>query len=154
MGPIGVLLCISVWGIVIAVYDAFRRRVPNAMLLLALIPALLALAFNGRGLLGVGTGSSIVGLIVAGALTLPGYLLGQMGAGDVKLAAVLGLIAGYSAALSSLLISALILGGMGLTALILRKLLRRDWRKMPAAGALVGGFLGYFWHLRLAGLGA
>lgn len=144
-----ILVAISLWALAIAASDVLRRKVPNTLLLLALVPALLALALNGQGLLGTTVGASSAGLLVAAALTLPGYVMNQMGAGDVKLAAVLGLLGGLGSLQWWLLFAALILGVMGLVAIILRRVLNRDWRKMPAGVALVAGFLGYFWWTRL-----
>lgn len=127
---------LAVWALVIAWWDWRYRRIPNWALILVLVPASLALAFNGQGLLGAGLLASLAGFAMA-ALLLPGYALGQMGAGDVKLFATLGLLQGGWMAVDLLLLSAL---GVGALALGWR-LLRPAQQRLPAASAFVAAFL-------------
>lgn len=119
-----------------AVWDARSRRIPNGLLLLALIPAALALLVNGQGLLGAGVAASIIGLSLSGLL-LPGYALGLMGAGDVKFSASIGLMLGGWAALDALLLAALLLGALALG----WRLLRPQQTRMPAAAAFAAAFI-------------
>jgi prepilin peptidase CpaA len=74
-----------------AAIDLRVRRVPNA-LTLTLATAGVALAATGLGRLGVA--AAIAGWWVGLAIMLPGYLLGGMGGGDVKLMAAVGAFLG------------------------------------------------------------
>lgn len=103
-------LVVAGWALAIAAYDLRRQRIPNAALLLGLIPAVLALLVNDRGLLQATPLSSVAGLVLALCLLLPGYGLGRMGAGDVKFAACLGLLLGLGRTADMLLIAGVCLG--------------------------------------------
>ncbi|MGH8460212.1 MAG: prepilin peptidase [Stenotrophobium sp.] len=132
---------LGIWACVIAGYDWRQHRIPNVGLLLVLVPALLALAINSKGLLGVAVWPSVEGLLLAGIL-LPGYVLGRMGAGDVKFAGCLGLLLGPWATVKMLLVFAI---ALGLVSLVM--LLHTRWsddsrtRRIAAAPALVLGFM-------------
>jgi prepilin peptidase CpaA len=104
------------WAMAVAWDDLRHRRVPNTLLLLMLVPAVLALAINGQGLLGAGVGSSMVGLLVAGLSGLPGYVMGYSGAGDVKLAGFLGLLLGFGGAVEMVLVASVLFGATSLLA--------------------------------------
>lgn len=112
MPPTAAGYALGAWAGAVAWIDFRHRRVPNVLLLLMLVPALLALGINRSGLLGVDILPSIAGMLVAGIPLLPGYALGQMGAGDVKFAGSLGLLLGPGAALEMLLIAAALLGAV------------------------------------------
>ena len=101
---------LGVWAGAVAWSDLRQRRVPNVLLILMLVPAVLAVAINGQGLLGKGVLASMAGMLVAGLPLLPGYASGQMGAGDVKFAACLGWLLGPAGAVELLLVSALLIG--------------------------------------------
>lgn len=129
------------WACIIAGYDWRQRRIPNVGLVLVLVPALLTLVVNGKGLLGVELWPSLAGMLVAGVL-LPGYALGHMGAGDVKFAGCLGLLLGPWATVKMLLVFAIALGLVSLV-----QLLNARWsaesrsKRIAAAPALVLGFV-------------
>lgn len=101
---------LACWAAAIAWNDWRSHRVPNAALVLVLVPAVLALVVNGKGLLDVAVLPSLMGLFLAGAILLPGYAMGKMGAGDVKFAACIGLLLGPLAAVQVLLMFAITLG--------------------------------------------
>lgn len=73
--------------------DLYRRRLPNPLVaLLACAAALWAAQIPG------GPGAAALGALAGAGLYLPGHLRGGIGAGDVKLAAVVGaLTAPYGA---------------------------------------------------------
>lgn len=125
----------------IAGYDWRQHRIPNVGLLLLLVPASLALVVDGKGLLGIAVWPSVAGMLMAGIL-LPGYVLGRMGAGDVKFAGCLGLLLGPWATVKMLLVFAI---ALGLVSLVM--LLHARWsaesrtRRIAAAPALVLGFI-------------
>ncbi|SEQ57021.1 prepilin peptidase CpaA [Solimonas aquatica] len=105
-----IVFWIGLWAALIAIYDWRRQRIANAALIVMLVPALLALFWNGKGLLGAGPGSSLCGMLLAFVVTLPAYPPRVLGAGDVKFAAVLGLLLGLQRTLEMLLWAALLLG--------------------------------------------
>jgi prepilin peptidase CpaA len=88
--------------------DLQYRRIPNALTLPAVV---VALCLHGATHAGPGLLLSFVGMLVAAALVLPGYVLGFTGAGDVKLLAAVGALLAFPAALFAALLS-LILGGV------------------------------------------
>src|SRR5262245_15784803 len=101
----GVVLLV---GVVACAYDLRTRRIPN---FLTFGGAALALAYS-TWLAGVYGGmTSIAGWLVGAGLFLPMFVLGGMGAGDVKLAACVGAWLGPKTALWVALYSA-IAGGI------------------------------------------
>lgn len=135
-----IVAALLIWATAIAVTDWRVRKVPNLLLLLALLPAVMVLPWCGEGLLGATPVVSLAGLLCGILLALPGYFLGQFGAGDVKLSAVLGLLLGQPAILSALLLAAILLGAM---AAVVRLRTGADAARkirLPAAIALSGGF--------------
>ena len=132
---------LGIWACAIAGYDWYQHRIPNAGLLLLLIPASLVLVMNGKGLLGVAVWPSVAGLLMAGIL-LPGYVLGRMGAGDVKFAGCLGLLLGPWATVKMLLVFAITLGLVSALMLLHTRGSAESRRhRIAAAPALVLGFL-------------
>ncbi|HUP91896.1 MAG TPA: prepilin peptidase [Solimonas sp.] len=105
-----VSLVLGGWAGAIAWSDWASRRIPNAALVLLLVPAALALAINGQGLLGQGVWSSLGGMALAFGALLPGYVSGRLGAGDVKFAACLGLLLGLACTVEMLLAIAIAQG--------------------------------------------
>jgi len=132
-----ILLPVGLWAAGIALYDWRQQRVPNAALILMLVPALLALLLQPQGLLGAGRVSAVLGMLAAFALSLPGYGRG-LGAGDVKFAAVLGLLLGGWRALEMLLLAAVLLG---LSAAVVAYWRRSLQARFPAAPALSLAFV-------------
>jgi prepilin peptidase CpaA len=73
-----------------------------------------------------GLADSLLGLLVAGGILLPGWLLGWMGAGDVKLMAAVGAWLGFTLGVFAAL-AALIAGGViALFVAVRRGVLRRS----------------------------
>lgn len=140
LGQGATVAALLIWATAIAVTDWRLRKVPNLLLLVALLPAGLVLAWRGEGLLGAAPVASLTGLLCGLLLTLPGYLLGQFGAGDVKLSAVLGLLLGQPAILSTLLLAAILLGAMALVTRLSAGAEAARKIRLPAAIALSGGF--------------
>lgn len=118
-------------------WDWRLRRVPNAALVIALVAGLALLLTTGRGPLAAGWGDSLAGLALAVGCWLPGYLLRQLGAGDVKFAACIGLLLGAAAAFEAMLLAAAVLGAMSVTA----RMMSRPDARLPAAVALCAGML-------------
>jgi len=129
-----------IWAASIAVIDWRHRKVPNLWLLMALLPTLLLMLWQGAGPLGAGAKSSAAGFAAGLGLALPGYWASRLGAGDVKLAAVMGLLLGWPLVLWSLLAAALMLGALSLAAVAHLGLANARGLRLPAAIALAGGF--------------
>jgi prepilin peptidase CpaA len=83
------LFCVAILG-----YDILCRRVPNPLLLLAIVLQTSALLIFGCGLGGLTPMQSLLGFALAFVAFFPLHMLGAMGAGDVKVFAVLGLLLG------------------------------------------------------------
>lgn len=98
------------WALLVCVIDLKWRRIPNPLLLLALLPGVGTLVMDGQGLLDESWLSSILGATVALLLWAPGYFLRQMAAGDVKLAFVCGGLLGWPAVVEWSLLSGILLG--------------------------------------------
>lgn len=128
------------WSLAIAVIDWRERRVPNALLLLLLVPAIVLLILQVDGLLAATWPASLLGLAAGFAVTLPGYWAGKLGAGDVKLAAVLGFVQGWPQVAWTLLAAALMLGAMSLAVVTHYGLANARLVRIPGAVALAGGF--------------
>lgn len=129
------------WALLIAVADWRWRKVPNSLLLALLLPALVMLLLNGQGLQSAAWWPSLLGAAMALVVTLPGYLVSKLGAGDVKLAIVMGLVQGWPLAAYTLMASALLLGSMALLMVLHFGFANARTVRMPAAIAFVGGFI-------------
>lgn len=134
-----VTVVLSAWAAIISWYDWKQRRVPNLALVLVLVPAVLALILQPQGLLGAARWSSLAGMALGFALTLPGYVLKRFGAGDVKFAAVLGLLLGAARGLEMVLWSSILMGLVAAGLYYLSAAHRSH--KFPAAPMLAAGFI-------------
>lgn len=135
-----VIAALLVWSLAIAVMDWRKRRVPNLLLLALFLPALAVLALTGVGLQGAAWQASLLGLVAGLVMTLPGYALSKLGAGDVKLAAVTGFVLGWPGVAWMLLASAFVLFVMSIGVLIALGFGKAKTARIPAAVALSGGF--------------
>lgn len=143
------LAALSLLMLMVVESDVREHRIPNVMLLLALVTGLALNAVgpaNGRAGLfshfpgALGAGTALLGVLVGLALFLPLYLLRAMGAGDVKLLAALGAFVGPVEVIS-LALSILVAGGL---LAVLRMLWARKSRLVLnnvklALGSLGGG---------------
>lgn len=132
---------VAAWAAIIAIWDLRQRRVPNLALLPALLLLVAGFALDGRTPFGADWRSSLAGGLIATLLLLPGYALRKLGAGDVKMAALLGAFAGWAATIEILLFAGLTLGLMAFGAAMAGK---REAR-LPAAVALAAGLYIEWW---------
>ncbi|WP_248732305.1 prepilin peptidase [Pseudomonas sp. MWU13-2517] len=82
---------VLVWLGLCAVQDARQRLLANRLTLGAALLALIYLLCRGNTWLGSPAGQGLLAFALALLLTLPGYALGRLGAGDVKLLGALAL---------------------------------------------------------------
>jgi prepilin peptidase CpaA len=116
---------------VAAILDLRTHRIPNWLTL----PALLLGFILRFALLGPpGVLSGLLGLLVGAGLFLLPYMLGGMGAGDVKLMAVVGAFLGPAGALWAVLFTGVAGGVLAVTWALLRG---RFGRTLARAGALL-----------------
>jgi Flp pilus assembly protein protease CpaA len=137
------------WALAVAAFDIAQRRVPNLLLAALLVPAVVTLLSVHHGLLGAGITQSLIGLGIGAAPLLAGHLMRQVGAGDVKLAAVQGLVLGAAGMIGALLIAGLVLGLMSAVAVVRKRMGRPLKVRLPAAPALVVGFVAVVLELQL-----
>lgn len=102
----------SLFFLVICTTDALQGKIPN-LATLALL--LIGLWFNFRSGGFPGLALALAGLLTGLALLIIPYLLGGMGAGDVKALAALGALLGPGPVLQVFVIAGLIGGAMALT---------------------------------------
>lgn len=86
----------SSWALAVAVSDCRRRRVPNTLVAAGLFAAI-ACALAGRGPFGVAPLPAMFGAAVGLVALIPFFAMRVMGAGDVKVFAVLGVWCGAPA---------------------------------------------------------
>lgn len=113
------------WLLLVVVYDFRQRRVPNWLVLAGAVSALAALAIGSLPFES-GWRASLLGAGVGFGVLLLFYVVGLMGAGDVKFAAALGLWVGAAALLPIWIIASLLAGLHGLLWLVLRR-----WAALP-----------------------
>lgn len=128
------------WLAACALCDWRTRRIPNWLTFSGLLVATLNLALTQTTLTGGTVLAGLGGLAMAALLTLPGFILGRLGAGDVKLLAGLGLATSAGSVLVTFVAAALCLP---LAALVRRALpaavsVDHEW---PFGPALLAGYV-------------
>ena len=121
--------------LIACVTDVRSRRIPNV---LTLGGAAAALVFHAVTAEGAGIGAAAMGWLVGTAVFLPFFLLGGMGAGDVKLMAALGAWLGPGEALAIAIYASLVGGALALGVALATGYLRTAFRN-------VGGLLKFWW---------
>ncbi len=94
----------------IIAYDLMFRRVPNSLLLLALLVHIGYMTLGGSGFLGIDVWRSLMGAAIALLVFVPLYALRIMGAGDVKFLMVLGVLLGVRGLFAVWVMGSLIAG--------------------------------------------
>jgi len=121
--PAASLICASVG----AVYDVRSRKIPNFITVPSLLfGMILHLTVGGWRQLA----SAIAAAVVCGLVFLIFYLSGGMGAGDVKLIAAVGCIAGLSLVGTLLLWTSIVGGVMAIALALYQKKLTETMRNM------------------------
>ena len=96
-----------------AVFDVRYRRIPNWLTVTGVLVGLALNAFLDQARPGMFV-SSLLGLVIAFGVNFVLYALRAMGAGDVKLMAAVGAIAGWPNWLGIFIVTAIVGGIMGL----------------------------------------
>jgi len=103
--------------IIAAVFDLKYRRIPNWLVLIGFVASL---GFETLSNHGAGFSGWALGFAVGFGLFLPLYLMRAMGAGDVKLIAMIGGFLGAAAVFKVILITLLAGGGLAAAYALLR----------------------------------
>jgi prepilin peptidase CpaA len=134
---------VALWFLVIiltfaAYFDLKERRIPNQVILVGLAGAATLAASGGLPTLG----AAALGLIVTLVLLSPIYFLGLLGAGDIKLIALIGGFFGLQQIFPVVLFIALAGGLLSLTYLSLSRLGLVESR-VPYAVAIFSGVIAH-----------
>lgn len=128
--PLWVVIPVIVLVAAAARADVRTRKIPNTLTFTALFLGIAVHAAIGGG---AGLQNALAGMVLAGALLFPGYVMRWMGAGDVKLMAAVGAWLGYPHAVLAVL-AALVAGGLMAAAVAARR--RMLWQALSGAAAL------------------
>jgi prepilin peptidase CpaA len=115
-------LSLCAWASCAAWFDWQQRRLPNTLTVGGLLAALGCLSWFGASWSGEAATSAWLGAGLGAVLTLPGYLLKKLGAGDVKLLMAMGLLSGWYTLLTTFVIGSLIGLALGLWPSAIRRL--------------------------------
>ncbi|MFS0756277.1 A24 family peptidase [Noviherbaspirillum sp. 1P10PC] len=124
-----------------ALFDIKSRRIPNKLVFPG---ALAAIAYHTMSPYGIGFFGSMGGLAVGLAALLPLYMIRAMGAGDVKLMAMVGAFLGPMSAVGAIMTTFIAGGALAIAAAIRNKSAQRMLNNIRAmmAHALVGAATG------------
>ncbi|MDU9394240.1 prepilin peptidase [Pseudomonas japonica] len=146
-------LVLLLWLALCAEQDVRERQIANTLTLGAATFALVYLFLTGHTWIGAEPADAALALALVMLLTLPGYILGRLGAGDVKLLGALALATDQWYLLGTfigagLTLLAWLLGRRWLWSLLNQKLRKRVLAlreemasRQPFAPFLLGGFL-------------
>ena len=146
------LCVVFVWFAACSIQDLLQRHISNILTFGAAALALLYLLWTGHTWLGASAAEGGWALLVALALTLPGYALNKLGAGDVKLLMALALATDRPTILGTIIGAGLCTGAWWLfVSKILPSMNQRVRtpslgnhvpvsKKLPFAPFLLGGF--------------
>ncbi len=135
---------VAAWSLAVCLSDLNARRIPNILSFGAMLLATGFLLATGHAVLGADWQSAVLAACLGLVLTVPAYLAGWLGAGDVKLLFAIGLLAGWKITLFSFVIAGLISGSAAIAYLILTRntglsVSRKRW--LPFGAALSLGLL-------------
>jgi len=126
--------------LVVAIRDQRSRRIDNWLLVVPLVVDVWFWWSSAHGVLGHGFTESALGMLFAGAVFLPGYLLKASGGGDVKFAAVCGWLLGLRAGLAMMLVAAGSLGVLSAVTYFRRARTADRSTRLPAGPSIAIGF--------------
>lgn len=91
MNPLLSSITLLLWGALCAYQDMQRKKISNTLTLGFFIFSLLYILVTETTFLSFNTSQAIAALAIAALLTLPGYVLGKLGAADVKMLCAIAL---------------------------------------------------------------
>lgn len=86
---------VVVWCLSVVCFDLHQRRIPNTLVLVACVVAIVNVLFTGHTILGASWQSMLMGVGIGLVLTLPACALRLLGSGDVKLMFALTLMGSW-----------------------------------------------------------
>lgn len=101
-------IIVVAWCFSIILADVSSRRVPNVLTVGICLLALCWLIFTGRSMLHASLPSVVVGTVIGLLFTVPAYVSGLLGAGDVKLLLAIALLGGAYLTLSAFVIASIL----------------------------------------------
>lgn len=133
------------WALVVGIEDIRRRRIPNALTYGAMLVGIAGWLVSGSAPLGTSGISLLSGAAVGLLFTIPGYLVGKLGAGDVKLLLAIAFLGGFPAVLTSFVVGALVAGAIAVAWLTLGArfgmIPMAAGRQLPFGAALALGYI-------------
>lgn len=131
LAPFVILFCALGYA---ALSDWQTRRIPNTLILVGLLAAFGSHFFlpSGDGLFlpdagSLGLGKAALGMLLGGAILFPLWLAGVLGAGDVKLMAVVGAFLGPWQAVGAVLLTAVVGGLLAFIAMLFAGAWHQVW---------------------------
>ncbi|HQN65548.1 MAG TPA: A24 family peptidase [Methylophilus sp.] len=154
---IALLVGVIVLSLFVSFYDFKYRRIPNKLILTGLLYGVLVFVSMGffipLNIVFKGFLFGLIGLMAGGMFLYVPYKYKQVGAGDVKLVMVFGLLLGFKGVILSILVGAII-GGIWALGLAWRNGgLHHMWYNMKymAKSMYLSGFKEMSWDLRSEG---
>lgn len=143
--PVAKLLAVW-WACVLAYQDIRFRRLSNILTLGAIAVGLIWWIFMGASILGANGISMLKGSITALVLTVPGYMIRKLGAGDVKLLVAVAVMGGFASTLVTFVIGAFAALAVAIATVWLAQRLSFDrsshtGKWLPFGAALAFGFV-------------
>jgi prepilin peptidase CpaA len=118
--------CVVALGGLAAWFDIRERRVPNSVTIPALAAGLAIGALGGWEGLGWALGGAAFGFFFA----LPFFLVGGLGAGDLKLLTAFGALLGPGRLVTAIVVMGLVGGAMAFVAMVQRRAVVRTFRNL------------------------
>jgi prepilin peptidase CpaA len=134
-------IALLAWLAVCSGQDVRERQISNVLTLGAAACALVWLAFTGRTWVGAQASDAGWALAIVLLLTLPGYMLGRFGAGDVKLLGALALATNQGYVLGTFIGAGAALLVWALVRWLVRRRPGQGTDKQPFAPWVLVGFL-------------
>lgn len=135
---------VVVWCLSVVCFDLHQRRIPNTLVLVACVVAIMHVLFTGFTILGASWQAMLMGVGIGLVLTLPAYALRLLGSGDVKLMFALTLIGSWYFTILMFVIATFLAIVFILINPILAKLhsdIRRPKRWIPYGAAFSAGLV-------------
>lgn len=91
IAPGALSIVLIIWAAICGMQDIWRLRVSNVLTLGMLAVAVVFLVLHGHSMTGGSVWQALYGLLLAMVFTMPGYVMGKLGAADAKMLMAVGL---------------------------------------------------------------